>query len=373
LEDWHGSLEGVVMIKAFWNSKRVFITGHTGFKGSWLSLWLQMKGAQVVGYSLPAPTQPSLFEVADIKRNMISLIGDIRDEEHLQNVFKQHSPEIVIHMAAQPIVRDSYADPVNTFSSNVMGTVNVLEAVRHTNSVKVVLVITSDKCYENKEWIWGYRENDPMGGHDPYSSSKGCAELVTASYRRSFFSGTSGDGHQVALASTRAGNVIGGGDWATDRLIPDIIKAFLEDRSVVIRFPNAIRPWQHVLEPLRGYLMLAEKLWEDKMAYSSGWNFGADSSEVRPVSWVVDRLAKMWKGNAGWQKETENQPHEATYLKLDCTKAKSLLAWKPLMDLETTLEWIVNWYQAYSRNEDMRRCTKDEISRYEHLVSKRHG
>jgi CDP-glucose 4,6-dehydratase len=353
----------------FWKGKTVLITGHTGFKGSWLSLWLQRKGASVVGYSLAAPTKPSLFEVARVAQGMISITGDVRDLKHLKTVFNKYSPEIIIHLAAQPIVRYSYNHPVDTYSTNIMGTVSVLEAVRFSESVKVALIITSDKCYENKEWVWGYRENDPMGGYDPYSSSKGCAELVVAAYRKSFFSGNVDRKHCTAVASTRAGNVVGGGDWAKDRLIPDIMKAFMNDQEVIIRYPNAIRPWQHVLEPLRGYLMLAEKLWNNGEKFCGGWNFGPDDKYSKPVSWVADCLTKHWGGNVSWKTDSTIQPHEDTYLKLDSTKAKNLLGWSPKIKLNTTLQWIVEWYRAYFKKENMRQVTETEILRYEQILN----
>ncbi len=358
-------MESVVSKSNFWESKKVLITGHTGFKGGWLSLWLQQKGAQVIGYALPAPTTPSLFEIARVAEGMTSITGDIRDYQRLNRVFEDYHPEIIIHLAAQAIVRYSYRHPVETYSTNIMGTVNVLEAFRLSESARVALMITSDKCYENKEWVWGYRENDSMGGYDPYSSSKGCAELVTAAYSKSFFPDQDNGEHKAVVASTRAGNVVGGGDWAIDRLIPDIINAFIDDQPAIIRYPNAIRPWQHVLEPLRGYLMLAEKLWTNGGQFSGGWNFGSDDSDAMPVSWVADSLAKLWGGNASWKTDSTEQPHEATYLKLDCSKAKSRLGWAPKINLETTLEWIVGWYQAYAGKKNMRHVTEAEISRYE--------
>lgn len=355
------------MARNFWKAKKVLITGHTGFKGGWLSLWLQKKGANIVGYSLPAPTDPSLFEVARVAEGMTSIIGDIRDLGHLNRVFNEYRPEIVFHLAAQPIVRESYQNPVETYDTNIMGTVNVLEAVRLSECTRVALMITSDKCYENKEWLWGYRENESMGGYDPYSSSKGCAELVTAAYRKSFFTEKSNDQNVVALASTRAGNVVGGGDWAKDRLIPDMIKAFLSDQPVIIRFPQSIRPWQHVLEPLSGYIMLAEKLWGNRVKYCGGWNFGPNENDAKPVSWVVNALVKLWGENAAWETDSTVQPHEAAYLKLDCSKARSQLGWSPKTNLYTALEWIVEWYQAYADNKNMRQVTETEISRYEKM------
>lgn len=355
------------MDASFWKGKKVLITGHTGFKGSWLSLWLQTRGVNTVGYSLPPPTKPSLFEIANLSEGMVSIKGDVRDLDHLKTAIAEHTPEIIIHMAAQSLVRYSYSNPIETYSTNVMGTANVLEAVRQTDSVKVVLIITSDKCYENREWLWGYRENDPMGGHDPYSSSKGCAELVTSAYRSSYFSKENDQTHSVALASARAGNVIGGGDWAGDRLIPDIVRAIMENRSVAIRNPNATRPWQHVLEPLEGYLSLAEKLWKQGQELSGGWNFGPDDEDCRAVSWIVKNLTHFWDGDIHWELDSAENPHEATYLKLDCSKAKRLLGWSSKLNLFTALEWVVEWYQGYLNNQDMRELSKVQISRYENM------
>ena len=355
------------MNRAFWKGKKVLITGHTGFKGSWLSIWLQANGAYVIGFSLPPPTKPSLFETARVAEGMTSINGDIRDLDHIQAVLDEHQPEIVIHMAAQSLVRYSYVNPVETYTTNVIGTANVLEAVRHSDSIRVVVNITSDKCYKNNEWHWGYRENDPMGGHDPYSSSKGCAELVTSAYRSSYFSKTNNLTPNVAVATTRAGNVIGGGDWGTDRLIPDIMKAFLKNRPVVIRYPHAIRPWQYVLEPLRGYLILAERLWIDGTKFAEAWNFGPNDEDARPVSWIVDHLTGLWGKGARWELDSAHHPHEATYLKLDCSKARSLLGWVPKLDLCTALKWIVEWYSAYQQDKNMRHVTEAEISRYENM------
>lgn len=353
----------------FWQNKRVLLTGHTGFKGSWLTLWLQQLGATVTGYSLPPPTQPNLFESAKVATSINSIHGDIRDFEHLRTVMTECQPAIVIHLAAQALVRYSYEHPVETYSTNVMGTVNVLEAARLTKGVKVVIVVTSDKCYDNKEWIWAYRENEPMGGYDPYSNSKGCAELVTAAYRNSYFNPTHYDHHGVAVASTRAGNVIGGGDWAKDRLIPDILQAFLTQRPVIIRHPNAIRPWQHVLEPLHGYLLLAERLWEQGPAFAEGWNFGPPESEVKPVSWIVEQLAHLWGEPTRWECETSPQPHEANYLKLDCSKAQTRLHWWPQLSLENSLEWIVEWYRGFRDRANLRTLTELQINRYQQQVT----
>jgi len=349
----------------FWCGKRVLLTGHTGFKGSWLSLWLQSMDAQVVGYALAPPTEPSLFEVAGVGAGMTSVIGDIRDLEHLRAVFAEHKPEIVIHMAAQPLVRYSYAEPVETYSTNVMGTVNLLEAVRGTPGVKAVVNVTTDKCYENREWAWGYRENEAMGGYDPYSSSKGCAELVTAAYRNSFFnSATFNVKHSTAIASARAGNVIGGGDWAEDRLIPDIMRAITQGRSVTIRNPHAIRPWQHVLEPLSGYLKLAQKLYEEGAAYAEGWNFGPNDEDAKPVQWIVEQLTQSWGEGASWLLDGGEHPHEAHYLKLDCSKAKGRLDWHPRWHLDEALKRIVDWQKQYLYGRDMRAVTIEQIDLY---------
>ena len=350
----------------------MFITGHTGFKGSWLCLWLQQLGAEVTGYALQPPTNPSLFEVAQVGQGMHSIIGDIRDGEALASAMKAAAPDVVIHMAAQPLVRYSYIAPVETYSTNVMGTVHLLEAVRKTPSVRAVVNVTSDKCYENKEWIWGYRENEPMGGFDPYSSSKGCAELVTASYRQSFFQSStinhnpSTIPHQpsTAVATARAGNVIGGGDWADDRLIPDILRAISEGHPVIIRNPHAIRPWQHVLEPLSGYLQLAQRLYEEGATFAEGWNFGPHDEDAKPVQWIVEQLTQQWGGDASWKLDNADHPHEAHYLKLDCSKAKMRLDWQPRWDLAHTLEMIVEWQRAYLANEDMRNLTLEQIAAY---------
>ena len=352
------------MTPAFWTGKRVLITGHTGFKGGWLSLWLQRWGAEIIGYALEPPTQPSLFEVAQVGQGMESVIGDVRDLAHLQTVFARYRPEIIFHLAAQPLVRDSYQFPVETYATNVMGTVHLLEAVRQTGRVRVVVNITSDKCYENREWVWGYRETEPMGGYDPYSNSKGCAELVTSAYRNSFFNPVDFQRHGVALASVRAGNVIGGGDWATDRLIPDIMKAFLAGQPVTIRNPHAIRPWQHVVDPLCGYLELAEKLWQQGPDYAEGWNFGPNDDDAKPVSWLVAHLTALWGQGARWVLDESEHPHEAHYLKLDCSKAKMRLDWRPRWNLEKALTRTVDWYSAYAGHEDMRAVTLGQISGY---------
>lgn len=353
------------MSTGFWAGKSVLLTGHTGFKGSWLSLWLQSLGAKVVGYALQPPTNPSLFATANVAEGMTSIEGDVRDLSALTNVFEKYQPEIVIHMAAQALVRRSYTSPVETYSTNVMGTVNLLEAVRNTGSVKVVVNVTSDKCYENREWIWGYRENEPMGGYDPYSNSKGCAELVASAYRASFFNPDQYAKHRVAVASVRAGNVIGGGDWAEDRLIPDIMRAIVQGKPVQIRSPHAIRPWQHVLEPLSGYLVLAQKLHENGAAFSEGWNFGPNDEDAKPVSWIVDRLTKTWGEGAAWALDGGNHPHEAHYLKLDCSKAKARLGWHPRWHLDEALEAIVEWHRAHQAGSNMREITLRQIAAYD--------
>ena len=358
------ALEGLEMNIEFWSGKKVFLTGHTGFKGGWLSLWLQQLGAEVTGYALQPPTNPSLFEVANVAQGMTSIIGDIRDAEALNKAMRNAAPDIVIHMAAQPLVRYSYVNPVETYSTNVMGTVHLLEAVRQTPSVRAVVNVTSDKCYDNKEWVWGYRENEAMGGFDPYSNSKGCAELVTSAYRNSFFNPEKYANHRVALASGRAGNVIGGGDWADDRLIPDILRAISDNKPVVIRSPHAIRPWQHVLEPLSGYLLLAEKLYTQGVAYAEGWNFGPADEDAKPVQWIVEQLKQQWGEGASWQLDGGEHPHEAHYLKLDCSKAKMRLDWQPRWHLGHTLEMIVAWQQAWLAKKDMRSFTLKQIEQY---------
>jgi CDP-glucose 4,6-dehydratase len=357
------------MSPAFWQGKRVLLTGHTGFKGSWLSLWLQSMGAQVTGFALAPPTNPSLFEIAEVAQGMTSITGDIRDLDKLQAVFAEHQPEIVIHMAAQPLVRYSYQNPVETYSTNVMGTVHLLEAVRNTPGVKAVVNITTDKCYENREWVWGYRENEPLGGFDPYSNSKGCAELVSAAYRSSFFNANNYARHGVATATVRAGNVIGGGDWAQDRLIPDILAAFEQGRMVDIRNPHAIRPWQHVMEPLRGYLTLAEQLFEHGPSFGEGWNFGPNDEDVKPVGWIVERMAALWGAGAQWTIDAGEHPHEAHYLKLDISKARSRLNWHPVLRLKDALALIVDWSKQREAGADMRQLTLTQLQAFQNLAN----
>lgn len=348
-----------------YKGRKVLVTGHTGFKGSWLSLILHKLGADVYGYALESPTKPSLFEEAKIGDLITSFIGDVRDLENLTKVFEQVNPEIVIHMAAQPLVRDSYKIPVETYAINVMGTVNVLEVCRQSrHSVKAIVNVTTDKCYENKEWHWGYRENEPMGGYDPYSNSKGCSELVTSSYRNSFFNPKDYDKHGVAIASARAGNVIGGGDWAGDRLIPDFIRAITQNQKVIIRSPYAIRPWQHVLEPLNGYLTLAAKLYKEGPKYDGGWNFGPDDKDAKNVEWITQTLCKLWGNGASFEIDTNPQPHEANYLKLDCSKAKAELGWGSKWNINKSLESIVEWNKVFLSKQDIRKITEKQIEEY---------
>jgi len=349
------------MTPTFWNNKTVFLTGHTGFKGSWLSLWLSQLGAKVHGYSLAPPTQPSLFETAGVQDCLAGhTIADVRDGGRVKTALVQSKADVVIHMAAQPLVRFSYEDPIATYETNVLGTAHVLEACRASPSVKAIVNVTTDKCYENRGWVWGYREDEAMGGYDPYSSSKGCAELVTSAYRRSFLAST-----EKALASARAGNVIGGGDWASDRLIPDILRAFEQNQPVVIRHPKAVRPWQHVLEPLSGYLTLAERLYTDGQAFAEGFNFGPRDDDAKPVEWIVEHLVQLWGEQASWQLEHVPQPHEAAMLKLDISKAAHRLQWQPRWTLLTALERIVEWHRVYLNRGDVRALCLDQIARYQ--------
>lgn len=353
------------MDDSFWRGRKVFLTGHTGFKGGWLSLWLQSLGAEITGFSLDPPTNPSLFKVAKIEQGMASIIGDIRDAEALSRAMKEARPDVVIHMAAQSLVRYSYAHPVETYSTNVMGTVHLLEAVRAVGTVRAVVVVTSDKCYENREWVWSYRENEPMGGYDPYSNSKSCSELVVSAYRSSYFNPVDYEKHGVALASARAGNVIGGGDWAGDRLIPDMLRAVAAGQPVVIRSPHAIRPWQHVLEPLMGYLSLVEKMWGNGPEFSEGWNFGPNDDDAKPVEWIVNKMTGQWGGGATWKMDDHEHPHEAHYLKLDCSKAKSRLNWRPRWNIEQAIERIIAWHRAYLAGENMREISLKQIGGYQ--------
>jgi len=346
----------------FWKGKKVFLTGHTGFKGSWLLLWLASMGATVSGYALAPNTEPNLFNVLAIEPLIEkSYIADIRDLSSLQKAMLEAMPDVVIHMAAQPLVRYSYANPVETYATNVMGTVHVLESARNINALRATVIVTTDKCYENKEWVWGYRENEPMGGYDPYSNSKGCAELVTSAYRQSYFSDSKS---MNKVATARAGNVIGGGDWSEDRLIPDAIKAFQENKPLLIRNPLATRPWQHVLEPLSGYLVLAQALFEEGSAFASGWNFGPRDEGNRSVQEVVDLLISSWGDSASWEIEGLEQPHEANLLKLDCSKARVQLGWAPKLDLESAIQKIVEWQKAFQEKENMQEVSLAQINLY---------
>jgi CDP-glucose 4,6-dehydratase len=337
------------LFDGLYKDKNILVTGHTGFKGSWLSIWLNEMGANVIGYALDSYTDQDNFVVTNLSEKITDLRGEIRDYDNLLRTFKEEKPEIVFHLAAQPLVRLSYEQPRETYEVNVMGTVNVLEAARQSDSVKTVIIITSDKCYENNEWIWGYRENDPMGGYDPYSSSKGCAELVTSAYIRSFFENEDSD---IAVASVRAGNVIGGGDWAADRLITDCISYLKKDKAIEIRSPKAIRPWQHVLEPLRGYLLLASKLYQNPKKYTGAWNFGPDEASIVTVGELVDKLVNKW-GSGEWiDTSNTNEPHEAKLLKLDISKARHYLNWEPKLSFDQTIDLVVDWYQNDNVNYD---------------------
>ena len=353
-----------ILFNDIYRGKRVLITGHTGFKGSWLSLLLNELGADVYGFALDPPTSPSLYKEAKIDELVTSYIGDVRDLDYLTKAIQEVQPEIVFHMAAQPLVRESYKIPVETYSTNVMGTVHLLEACRRTSSVKAIVNVTTDKCYENKEWHWGYRENEPMGGYDPYSNSKGCSELITSAYRNSFFNPSEYKNHGVAVATARAGNVIGGGDWAEDRLIPDFIRAISKGEKVRIRSPFAIRPWQHVLEPLSGYLRLAELLYTEGPKFAQAWNFGPYNHDARNVEWITKTICEFWGDEASFEIDKKPQPHEANYLKLDCSKANAELNWFPKWDIQTTLKSIVDWNKAYLNNEDIREVTKRQIHQY---------
>jgi len=350
----------------FWQDKRVFLTGHTGFKGGWLSLWLQSLGAKVTGYALNPPTNPSFFEVAKVGKDMQSIISDVRDLDILKKAINNAAPEIVIHMAAQPLVRYSYANPVETFATNVMGSVHILEAVRECKDIKVVINVTSDKCYENREWVWPYRENEPMGGYDPYSNRKACAELVTAAYRSSFFNPNYYKDHGVAVASARAGNVIGGGDWAVDRLIPDFIRAILADEAIIVRNPNSIRPWQHVLEPLSGYLILAEKLFIHGNQFAEAWNFGPDDENAKSVEWIINQLITNWGGDSSFKVDARiSNLHEAHFLKLDCSKAKTALNWKSQWNVAEAIQKVCAWHKAHIDGQNMRDYSLNEIDQYQ--------
>jgi CDP-glucose 4,6-dehydratase len=358
------------MVNTFWNDRKVFLTGHTGFKGSWLALWLEQLGADVMGYALPPPTSPSLFAMADVAQNMTAVIGDLADLETMKAALARHQPEIVFHLAAQSLVRASYQDPIRTYETNVLGTARLLEAIRSCPSVRAVVVITTDKVYENQEWVWAYRENDPLGGRDPYSNSKACAELVTRAYRDSFFPPARYAEHRVAIASARAGNVIGGGDWASDRLIVDIVRAFSSGETLRIRNPNATRPWQHVLEPLRGYLTLGQTLFEHGTKFSGAWNFGPRYEDAKSVQWIVEHLSGRWAALSSaasplWKVDDGSHPHEANMLKLDWTHASQELGWQPALSLAKALDLTLDWYRDVQAGQDARQKCISQLKSYE--------
>jgi CDP-glucose 4,6-dehydratase len=357
-------VENVVSTGSAWKGRSVLITGHTGFKGAWLSLWLSQLGARVSGFALTPDTEPNLFNLAMGRADVESVFADVRDFGKVRDCLERTQPEVIFHMAAQSLVRRSYNDPAGTYATNVMGTVNVLEAARQTGKTAAIIVVTSDKCYENREWVWPYRETDPMGGHDPYSSSKGCAELVTQAYRRSFFHGAG----TPRLASVRAGNVIGGGDWSEDRLVPDIVRAMYDGASTEIRNPHSVRPWQHVLEPLGGYLLLAEHLLSSGGdTYAEAWNFGPTDDDCCPVSYIAERITKAWGGGAKWHLSNGDHPHEAAFLKVDSSKAHTRLGWRRRMPIDTALDWTAQWYRRQRDGEDAATLTLEQIDRYQTL------
>ena len=350
-----------------WRGRRVFLTGHTGFKGSWLALWLSSLGAQIRGYALDPCTEPNMFSLTSVGTVVHDIRGDIRDYAKLEASMTEFAPEVVFHLAAQPIVRRSYADPLGTYATNVMGTVHILEAVRKTPSVRAVVCVTTDKCYQNQEWVWPYRETDPLGGYDPYASSKACAEIVSAAFRSSFFPPKRLQEHHVALATARAGNVIGGGDWSEDRLIPDLIRGFSSGHPVLIRRPEAIRPWQHVLESLRGYMMLAEELLAQREKFACSYNFGPSDDDIWPVERIASKLVDLWGNGASWIRDSAPTVHESNVLRLDASKARVELGWKPRLGIETALEWTMAWYRAWNRGDNMAEFTRKQIAEYEEL------
>ena len=370
MESRKSTMEKLGINEAFWINKKVFITGHTGFKGTWLSIWLQNLGALVTGYSLAPPTSPNMFDITSASENMQSFIGDIRDLDLLKKSLEEVQPEIIFHLAAQPLVRDSYNDPIETYSTNVMGTVNLLNIIRDVKSVRSVVVITTDKCYENKEWMWGYRETDPMGGYDPYSNSKGCVELVCSSFKMSFFNPKNYNLHKVGLATARAGNVIGGGDWAKNRIMTDLISSFVENKQIYIRNPNSIRPWQHVLEPLSGYIILAQKLFNEGHIYSEGWNFGPSEDDAITVNEIVQKMIDILGFTPPLEIDNSEQLHEAATLKLDTSKARSKLKWLPKFKIDDALTYTVDWYIKYKEGHDMKKFTLEQITNYQNREKK---
>jgi CDP-glucose 4,6-dehydratase len=347
----------------FWKNKRIFITGHTGFKGSWLSLWLINQGADVYGYALEPDDNVNLFLSLGGAQFFKGQHSDVRDFEKLQEAITCFQPEIIFHLAAQPLVQTSYLRPIDTYSTNVMGSVNLLEAARHNPSTRVVINVTTDKCYENQEWCWGYRENEAMGGHDPYSASKGCSELLTSSYIKSYYKSAN-----IGLASARAGNVIGGGDWAIDRLVPDLIKGLHKGNQIKIRNPSSIRPWQHVLEPLSGYITLAEKLYNNPINYSEAWNFGPNDTDVKKVEWVANKICKLWEKNSSWTTDSDQRNHEAQFLKLDISKAKTQLYWQPRWSVEEALVKTVEWYRGYYAGSNIKTLTLSQIEQFDKII-----
>jgi CDP-glucose 4,6-dehydratase len=366
MEYWKSTMENLALNSQFWCNRNVFVTGHTGFKGGWLSFWLSKMGANVYGYALNPPTNPSFYVETNLKYRLInSTIGDIRDLDLLVKAMKTAKPSIIIHLAAQPLVLDSYKFPVETFGTNVMGTVNVLESARYVDSLEAIVVVTTDKCYENREWQWPYRENDRLGGHDTYSSSKACAELVTSAYRDSFIASSG-----IQLASARAGNVIGGGDWANDRLIPDFFRAVDSGKKMIVRSPNAVRPWQHVMEPIFGYLLLAQKLVTNGSSYAEAWNFGPNESDARTVSWVVDQISQSFP-SLRCEVDITKQEHETSLLRLDSSKAKSKLDWSPRWSLNTALEKTIEWHQAWQEGIDLVKTTNSQITSYENFINEK--
>jgi CDP-glucose 4,6-dehydratase len=353
-----------------WRGRRIFLTGHTGFKGSWLALWLSSLGAQIRGYSLDPCTEPNMFTLTSVGTVVEDIRGDIRDYAKLDASMTEFAPEVVFHLAAQPIVRRSYADPLGTYATNVMGTVHVLEAVRKTPSVRAVVCVTTDKCYQNQEWVWPYRETDPLGGYDPYASSKACAEIVSAAFRSSFFPPERLHEHHVALATARAGNVIGGGDWSEDRLIPDLVRGFSSSQPVLIRCPEAIRPWQHVLESLRGYMMLAHELLAQHARFASSYNFGPSDDDVWPVARIANKLVEMWGKGASWIRDSVPTVHESNVLRLDASKARVELGWKPRLGTQAALEWTMAWYRAWNQGDNMGEFTRKQIVEYQELQAR---